>query len=469
MKTLLINPIIRKRDKPRHIPHGLAILANVIRRDLKIEPEFLDINAHRYTDRQVEHRIDTYKPDIVLIGGLTPIYNSVIKITDYIKSTYPETLVVCGGSVGAPIPEILLKNSKVDIVCTGEGERTIVELLQNIKRRDIDGISYRKKWIITNNSADLIEDLDKESELPAYDLLPMEIYLNNQAVGLGREVDFISSRGCPYKCTFCYQPWGDNPRLHSADFIIDAIKYLKEVYYIDFIAFQDDEFMINKQRIREFCDKVKDIDIKWSCTGRCNIVTKDESIIKTMKNAGCTSISYGFESGSQEMLDSMNKKQTIEQMEKTVQLNRKYGMPIPASFIIGMPGETEITSNDTLDFSYDNNIPLDSLMFATPYPGTSIYEFALKTNRIGDEHTFISKIKDARDFIINLTDDFTDMELIDKREYMINKSRENYMEYISIDKIEENMKSLYGNLYDKSNIDKKDLEHRFKHGGICVF
>jgi len=471
MKILIINPVIREEDKARLIPHGLGILANMIRRDMSVTPYLYDINALRPTERQIHSVIDDYHADVVMIGGIIPIYKKVIELSDYIKTTYPETTIIAGGSVASSIPEILLENSKVDVVCTGEGEKTIINFLRDIKKKNINGIAYKDNKVIINQPESLIQDLDTESMLPAYDLIEMETYLNNQAIGLGREIDFISSRGCPFRCSFCFQPFGKTPRLHSAKFVINAMKMLIKDYDIDFVTFLDDEFLINKQRVKEFCNEVKKLDknILWSCNGRANILANDEDLMKTMRNSNCISIAYGFESGSQKMLDSMGKKQTIEQMEKVTKLNRIHGMPIPVSFIIGMPGETSETLQETMNFCLRNNIPLDSLMFATPYPGTPIYDFAVRTGRITDKVKFIESLRDARDFTVNLTDEFTDEEIINLRTKMMKETRDNYENYISMDEIKEKTKTLFGKLYENSNLDEKDWEHRFKHGGISIF
>ena len=483
MDVLIINPPIRLSDKPRNIPHGLAILANIIRRKLNITPTFLDINAHRYTEKETGRIIENTDFDVVLIGGLTPVYGTIIKLSEFIKSVNPDAKIVAGGSVAMSIPKILLKNSEVDIICTGEGEITIVELLSrleedlNAQLDAIAGICYKKNnnknKIVFTQPRPLIQNLDKEGALPAYDLLPMETYLSNPVVGIGRDIDFIASRGCPYQCTFCYQPWGHIPRYHSVDFIINAIRYLKGNYEIDFISFQDDEFMANKKIVREFCEKRNRFfpDLLWSCTGRVNIVARDEKILKLMRNSGCVLISYGFESGSQRMLNSMKKGITIEQMEKAVEISRKYTMPIPASFIIGMPGENDESCQETLDFCIRNNLPLDSLMFATPYPGTEIFDFALRTGRVDRNHVheFVMKLGDARDFTINLTDYFSDEELINKREEMMEEARENYENFIMQEEILTKIRSLFGSLSDKYNLDEKDLEHRAKHGGMSIF
>jgi len=480
---LIINPPIRLTDKPRHIPHGLAILANLIRQKLQITPFFLDVNAHRYTDDEVYRILQNIHFDVVLIGGLIPVYGTIIRFSAMIKAINPDATIIAGGSAAMSVPRILLENSDVDIICAGEGEVTVIELLErlggdeNASLNDIAGIVYRNPVhtgeIVFTKDRPLITDLDTQSALPAYDLVPMDIYLSNPIVGLGRDIDFISSRGCPYSCSFCYQPWGKKFRGHSVDFIIKALIQLKKQYEIDFITFQDDEFMADKRRVYEFCRQRNKYlpDLLWSCTGRANIVASDETIVEHMKASGCVLISYGFESGSQRILDSMNKKITLEQMEKIVRISRRNKMPIPASFIIGMPGENHESCEETLNFCLKNNLPLDSLMYATPFPGTGLFDFAIKTGRIqkDDLHNFVLKLGDARDFVINLTDDFTDEELVNKRTEMIAIARRNYDNFISAEEILQNLKDLFGDQINKYQLDEKDLEHRAKHGGINTF
>jgi radical SAM superfamily enzyme YgiQ (UPF0313 family) len=480
MKILAINPPIRLSDKPRHLPHGLAIIANIIRKRLKILPAFFDINAHRYDWQTVKSLIKNTEFEVVLIGGLSSVYKYIVELAKYIKSVKPGAKIVAGGYVAMSHPTVLLKNSQVDIICTGEGEVTVIDLLNSLSKNpsgsldDVPGICYKKNnRIVFNPPEGCISDLDSGSALPAYDLLPMKIYLANPVVGIGRDIDFITSRGCPYKCTFCYQPWGDKPKVHSVGFITKAIRHLKENYQIDFISFQDDEFMLDAGRVEEFCRMRNRFfpDLLWSCTGRVNIVARNEALVKVMRDAGCTLITFGFESGSQRMLDSMNKMQTIAMMEKTVAICRKYGLPIPASFIIGMPGEDRESCRQTLDFCLKNNLPLDSLMFATPYPGTEIFNYALKTKRINKDklHEFFMRLGDARDFIINLTDSLSDEELIRTRREMMGAARENYAKFISAQAINEKMKNLFGSLLDRAGLDDRDLEHRLIHGGISVF
>lgn len=477
MKVLIINPPIRLTDKPRHIPHGLAILANMIRKKLGTTPEIMDINAHRYSDDQVKSMLNSDDFDVVLIGGLIPVYKRIIKYAEMLKSINPESIIIAGGSAAMSVPELLLSNSKVDVVCAGEGEKVVIDLLGGLNEsrlRDlvhIKGFYFKVDGKITySGKPDLLKVLDLESDLPAYDLFPMEIYLSNPVVGFGRDIDFISSRGCPFECTFCYQPWGRKFRAHSVDFIIEALKSLKRDYQIDFVSFQDDEFMGNRNRVYEFCSKVQlhIPGLLWSCTGRINLV--DDNIARTMRQAGCVAISYGFESGSPRMLKSMNKKATLEQMENTVRINRKYGMMLPVSFIIGMPGEDEDSCRETVEFCVKNNIPLKSMMFATPYPGTKLFDFAVSTGRIKKDemHQFIVNLEDARDFTVNLTDAFTDEQLIAKRDEMINEVCLR-VDPVSSEVYRMKIRNLFGVLADSFFRDEALVKHRAEHGGIDIF
>lgn len=479
MRILIVNPPIRLSDKPRHIPHGLAIIANIVRKRFKCGIRFVDWNAHRYTEEKFKGIVRDFPCDVAMIGGLIPTYKYLINIADIIKGYHPKCKILAGGSAAMSIPEILLRNSRVDVVCTGEGEITIVDLIEAFQQQEgpdlsqIKGIAYKdpEEGIVTNEPRAQIDDLDTKSDLPAYDLLPMDIYLANPVVGLGRDIDFITSRGCPYHCTFCYQPWGRKNRRHSVEFVKEAILYLKGKYQIDFVSFQDDLFIVDRKRLYEFCEVRNKYfpDIYWSCTGRANIC--DEDLIRTVRESGCTLVSYGFESGSPRMLKAMRKKITVAQMERVVHLNRKYGLPIPVSFILGMPGEDEQSCNATVDFCIKNNLTLDSLMYATPYPGTELFDFAIKTERISKNsiHEFVMRLGDARDFVVNLTDAFTDGELQKKYQEMITVTKKAHRP-LSQAEIESKTRALYGPLSDAYfNLSAEDRAHRAKHGAISLF
>ncbi|MBU1781753.1 B12-binding domain-containing radical SAM protein [bacterium] len=430
MNILLINPLIRERDLPRNIPHGIAILASVLR-EKGYNVILLDINGCRYSKEEVRSRLKSLDYDVVGIGGLIPVYREVKWLSETIKAIHPGIPIIVGGSVGFSVPELVLQRTGVDIVCNQEGEMTLPEIFHAIetgsKLDSVKGIWFKKDGqTVKTPERELIRDLDT-IPFPAWDLLPMDVYLNNPVVGVGRDIDFISSRGCPYQCTFCFRAFGRKYRPHSVDYIVEAIKFLKRDYSIDFVSFQDDEFIATPKRVEEFCERLQraDIRIKWSATGRVNLANRE--LYKRAKEAGCVSISYGIESGSQRMLDSMKKGVTVEQAKEAISLNREVGLRLPTSFIVGMPGETGETAWETVEFCKETAIPLKGLMFATPYPGTELFEYALKNNKIkGDIEDFILRLGDAVDFTVNLTDAFTDDELIALREEMIEEVNLHY-------------------------------------------
>tara|TARA_B100002003_G_scaffold157260_1_gene145905 strand:+ start:88 stop:681 length:594 start_codon:yes stop_codon:yes gene_type:complete len=196
----------------------------------------------------------------------------------------------------------------------------------------------------------------------------------------------------------------------------------------------------------------------------------NEEIVKAMKNSGCVSISYGLESGSPRMLKSMNKVATIENMENAVRINRKFGMMLPVSFIIGMPGEDEKSCRETVELCIRNEIPLKSIMYATPYPGTELFDYAVSTGRIEKEqlHEFVLMLEDARDFVVNLTSIFTDEQLIAKRQEMIDEVCSRVKPVLGEIYIEK-LINLFGNLAKEYLKDKTLLKHRAEHGGIDIF
>ncbi|MBN2483032.1 MAG: radical SAM protein [Candidatus Omnitrophica bacterium] len=483
LKVLIINPPVRFDDKPRNLPHGLAILANIIRNKMNITPQFLDINAFRYSPERLSEILKTSDFNVVLIGGIASAYRQIVELSRLVKEIVPQAMIIAGGYVVMPVPTLLLQNSAVDIVCTGEGELTIVELLDRLSIQgfnadisDIAGVCYKPRTgapFHCTGPRRLIDDLDATSAMPAYDLLPMDVYLSNPVVGIGRDIDMVTIRGCPYQCSFCYQPWGRVPRSYSIDTIAGTIHTLRREYRVDFISFQDDEFMVDETRVKEFCERRNRLfpEVLWSCTGRSNIIARNPDIVKLMKQSGCTLISCGFESGSPRMLESMHKMQRIDQMEATVKILRAQELPVPASFIIGMPGEDEASCQETLDFCLRNNLPLESLMFATPYPGTEIFDFALKTGRVDKDHIheFMMELGDARKFVVNLTDSFSDEGLVATRTEMMAIARKNYEKFISQNEIMDKMKKLFGPLLERVRLDETDLAHRAKHGGMSTF
>ena len=420
MKILLINPPIRENEPPRNIPIGLGIIANVLLSEGH-EVKILDINAERLSNSQVKEKIDLKsKYEIIGTGGLITTYRYLKWLIPELKNYNPNSKIVVGGGVVTEASTFLLSRTPADIAVIGEGEITMKEIVSALENNNsletIKGIAYRKEnnRIKINPARPLMKDLDN-LPFPAYDLFPIGIYLHNvayaSAIGRKTEIGIITARGCPYNCNYCYHIFGRGARTRSVDNVIEEIRYLMEKYKVESIALLDETFTLNKKRVMEFCSKMllEKIDIPWTCLARVNLV--DREMLKKMKQAGCYRVGYGIESGSQQILDNMNKKVTVEQAKKAIKLTRSTGLVCGTTFMFGYPGESLETIKETVYFCKQLLIA-PSFFFTTPYPGTKLYKEVKDRiiKKYGDEEKFIEVLGDVSEFTINLTD-FSDEEL----------------------------------------------------------
>ncbi|MBC8489151.1 MAG: radical SAM protein, partial [Bacteroidetes bacterium] len=193
--------------------------------------------------------------------------------------------------------------------------------------------------------------------------------------------------------------------------VVDEIKYLIDEYGIDSLLILDETFTINKKRVSEFCKQIKKekIDIPWSCYARVNLV--DQPMLNEMKSSGCYRVGYGIESGSQRILNQMDKKVTVEQAKEAIRMTREAGLICGTTWMFGYLGENISSIQETINFCKEMLIS-PSFFYTTPYPGNNLYEKVKNKiiEKYGDEEKFISVLGDASDFTINLTD-FSDEEL----------------------------------------------------------
>ncbi len=443
MKVLLINPPIREWAKPNVFPSGLGYIVSVLVHEGHIV-EVLDINAHRWNKIEVEERIKNAKFDVAGIGGIVTTYKYVKWLVEVLKKHHPQKKIVVGGSVGTSISEIMLNNNPVDIVCLGEGEETARELFTALDGGDLSkvkGIMYKDDSgkIFKNDTRLPIKNLDS-IHLPAWDYFPMDIYLKNPVGAPNRNkwidgssessdllsMNLFATRGCPYKCIYCYHDFmGHGYRQRSPENVLKEIEILYEKYKVPYFHFIDDEFAMNKGFVYDFCKLVRSFQdkigrkITWGCTGRVNLMTED--LVITMADAGCVLISYGIESGSQKILDLVNKQVTVEQAKQAIRLTKKHLGWADCSFMIGYPGETKNTIQETVDFCKDLDLVPEVIFFLTPYPGTELYRMALEQGKIKNEEEYILGLGEQGEQVrVNFTD-FSDKELYEIQSNMINE------------------------------------------------
>jgi len=472
---VLIFPPIRTWDNPRNFPTGTGLIAARLRQ-AGYEVAVIDVNGLRWEDEQVLEKLREYNPPVIGLGGLITTYGWVKRMSRKIRQQWPEKKIILGGSVGTSIIETALRNLSIDLIAVGEADDTVLDLLPALLNGEpidnIAGLAYLKDdEVVHTPFRPMIKNID-ELPYPAWDMFPMDVYLTNPVVGVGRDIDIISSRGCPFTCRYCYRIFGRNFRGRSAEHVVGEMLALKRDYDVDFISFQDDCFVINKKRVFEICDLIDaeglNKSLRWSCTGRVTVC--DKELLGRMRASGCVSVSYGIESGSEKILNAMSKRATIAQAKEAIRNTREVGLRCPVSFMIGYPGETRETVMATVEFCKDMNIPLAALMFTCPYPGTALYEQVKDTPRFEEqfatEEEFVLKMADALELTVNLTD-AGDEEMLALRQEALTLAKRNYQPP-DAEEVAAQEKELYGEeLYRKAREQLHSPEmqaHRSRHG-----
>ncbi|MFA6914060.1 MAG: radical SAM protein [Endomicrobiia bacterium] len=377
MKILLINPVWSFQNYP---PINLTELASYIIINGFKNTKILDLNFEIKNKFNTENIIENCtqkivlkKPDVVAITCNAVQFPFVCELSKEIKKQKPELPIIIGGVMASLNPSLLLKLAKADYIIRGEGEQTLLELLQAIKNnsntQNITGISYKNKsGKMLHNPARELLDI-KELPIPAFDLISDNLTAN-------KLVWLTASRGCAYKCKFCsgntlwhYQ------RRKEIDNIYSQIKILKTKYKIKTFVFGDDCLTLNKEWILELCKNIKPLKMKWGCLARIDSV--DDEILQALKQSGCCQIYHGIESGSKtvrEMLDKQIKCNTNKFILNMVQKEILIGFDVICSFMTGIPFETkqDITKTASLAKQMKNLGAKIQLWLLTPYLGLKI-------------------------------------------------------------------------------------------------
>lgn len=417
MSILLINPPFCSSSSSDDLfpPLGLACIAAVIReKGHNVSIFDASINKKQKVRKigrgywygknweEIKEEIRKYKFDAVGIGCFFsmrfPYALNVAKIIKKIDKNIP---IIIGGIHATAEPREVLKNKEIDYVVIGEGEQTIIDLIKamhkNSKKdlKKIDGLGYKINGkILINPKTRYIHDLDS-LPLPARDLLDMEYYIASKGfrwdLGDKKQTSVITSRGCPNRCTFCNMHMinGRIYRGRSAKNVVDEIEELIKQYGIEELSFEDDNLTFDRERILNICKEIisRGIKIKWNTPNGVSAKVLDEEVLRYMKKSGCVSINLGIESGDPVILNKVIKKGlSLEKVKEVVWLCKKIGLIVNGYFIIGMPGETKESINNSIKFA--NSIPLDkiALFFATPFPGTELYEQCLKNKYISEDY-----------------------------------------------------------------------------------
>lgn len=384
------------------------------------------------TDEELTARIRAFNPDIVGASCLfAAMLNDAARVNAIAKSVNTNVATVMGGAhAGANPHEILSAFAETDYVVSGEGEDSMLALVQAVEQgkdpSEIDGLAMRKDGgIHFNPKSQYIHDLDRVP-FPARHLFNMQLYFSKaKAHSAYRQTPFtpmITSRGCPAKCSFCAlgKHWGQRQRMRSAENVLDEIEHLVTEYGVKEIHFEDDNLTANKQRALDIFNGIIDrgLNISWNVPSGMAVYTlRDEEVLEKMAASGCYSVSLAIENGNQRILrELMNKPVKLEVVPEVVKNIRKHGMDARGFFILGYPGETKKDMRRTIEFA--RNIELDWAYFftASPLPHTKMWQDCIEKGYIKEED--FDPIRSFHQSIIR-TPEFTPEELAEIREEAI--------------------------------------------------
>lgn len=406
-------------DNGSHIsyfPLGLAYIASVCR-DAGHDVMIYNQDIYHWPEEHLSNLLGKERFDAVgvgVIGGYYQ-YKKILKISEAINKSKQRPFYILGGHGPSPEPEYFLRKTSADAVVIGEGEVTVIKLLNAISARKdlslVDGIAFidrKTNEFVRTKRRELIHDVDGIL-LPAWDIFPMEHYALFAPYSIkkkDRSMIMISGRGCNFKCNFCYR-MDKGLRIRSAESIIQEMKILKNKYSISNIAFFDELLMNSVKRVSRLCKRMIDADLNmtWGCNGRLNYA--DKELLKLMRQAGCTFINYGIESIDDNALRIMGKGLTVKQITEGVENTLYAGISPGLNIIFGNISETAEILQKDVEFllKYDDHVQLRTIRPVTPYPGSPLYYHALQKGLLGGPEDFYERKHLNSDLIsVNFTD-----------------------------------------------------------------
>lgn len=365
------------------VPISLPYIAAVLREG-GFDVDIIDCVAENLSLEELKRQVESFKPRLIILDTTTPTFHEDSRTIDFLKNIDKSILVAAIGVHVTVLADESLKNSKLDVLIRNEPEASCLELAKALDSKSslksVLGISYRDgKKIVNNPVRPFIKDLDT-MPFPARDLLNNELYtmpIYNRPYTL-----LVPSRGCPFNCIYCtaHHYYGGRCRERSPENIVDELEEILYKYKIHDVTMWSDTFTFRKGFVMSVCDEIlsRGIKINWMCNSRVNTV--DLEMLKKMKQAGCSMISYGVESGVQEILDNAKKGITLSQIENAVKWTNEVGIESIAHVIFGLPGETKETISRTIEFVKKINPTYAQFYCAVPFHGTELYEMAKKNN-----------------------------------------------------------------------------------------
>lgn len=421
-----MNNGIRKRGRVLFIIHdlyqnfnqfplGVAYMATSLRNaGHEVQVYCQDLNHH--SNETVGDFVASGNFDIVGIGFLAARFNETVRpLCDVVNRNKKGAWLVLGGHGPSPIPEYTLRSTSADFVVVGEGEQTIVELLENKlagkpSLEDINGISWMQNGECRQTPRrGLVHNLDSLG-FPAWDLFPTEQYARSQKVfdqpSTEKSLAFISSRGCINACTFCYR-MEKGVRVRSIANVVEELKILRNEFGIRYFFIQDEMFVLNRKRLVDFENELEKngLDIRFSCDARVDILDRD--ILKSLKRCGCIFLNFGIESADDNVLRLMKKNCTVEQNTRAVEMTlEEGGIGLGLNILWGCEGDSVESLWKGVGFikKYNTYKYIRTIRPPTPYPGSELYYRAIEMKKLSGPDDFFEKFKNSDLYMVNFTD-----------------------------------------------------------------
>ncbi|MBC7320453.1 cobalamin B12-binding domain-containing protein [bacterium] len=376
MKILLVNPPMASyyhRLGLKYPPLGVGYIAGILQRE-GYKVKVVDLNVETIKISSIPYQ----DFDVVGISTDTTRYPLAINIAKYAKAKGCK--VIIGGPHTTFLDREALETGCIDYVVRGEGEYIILDLIRALEGkkdiRDVKGVSYVKEGeFIRNPNAELIKDLDA-LPFPARNLLPMNRYTAKLEGTYATSL--VTSRGCPFNCSFCSASAfsGIEWRSRSVKNILEELNILYKKYGFKAIAFFDDNFTLNPNRVTELCEEILKLGwkFKWWAFSRVEGILNNPKMVELMAKAGNYMVFIGFESANQDVLDSFKKKLVVEKAREAINILRKNKIKVMGSFIIGAMEETKEMIQKTIDYAKRLDPDIAQFSILTPYPGTALFE-----------------------------------------------------------------------------------------------
>lgn len=352
--------------------------------------------------QDVKSLLKNFSPDIVGITITTPLANHAYKIAELCQDM--GILTVLGGVHPSVLPEEAQQHA--DIVVRDEGELAMLKIIR-------EGIT---SGVV---SCEYIKDLDAMPH-PARHLMDMDFYMYTKdrlpytylyfVPAKTKVAAMLTGRGCPHRCIFCHNSWRKTPyRFNSPERVVAEIDELVKAYGIKAIFFIEDTLFVNKPRLFRICELIKNKRLKVIWGGNARVNEIDRNILRAVKDAGCRQITFGFESGSQRILDILKKDTTVGQNKEAIRLCRECGIIPQGTFMIGNPTETEADILATRQFIRENDIAGAGVCISTPYPGTELWDWCQKKKLIPESLAWDDLLFDK--VVISCSEDLSCSEL----------------------------------------------------------